>query len=54
MSKGLVAVQAQSEGWLQLSLRKLRNSAEKTPTFACDNCKCTRYKKCTCKRRNGR
>ena len=33
-------------------LIKLRAVTGKEPTYDCDNCKCKRYSKCTCKRKN--
>jgi len=32
-------------------LIKLRSVSGKVPTYECDNCKCKRYSKCTCKRK---
>ena len=35
----------------QVGLKKLRSVSGKVPTYECGNCRCKRYSKCTCKRK---
>ena len=35
-------------------LKKFRAITGKYPTYECDNCKCKRYSKCTCKRKSNK